>query len=206
MPAGQGRAQGAAGIAAGRLDPDVLEQAGPQQLAVGHAIQRHAAGHDQVVAAGQLAGGFRQPEHDLLGDLLDGQGHVHVVLVQLGFRFAAGQAEQLLPGAVVAHGEAGGIIEIVHVQQEGAVFAQVHQFVQDLLFPLPDLRRVGDAVGGQPHELVFAAVDLEAAVIGEGRIEQAERMGKVELAQDLDARCPGRHRSCRWPIRRRRRW
>ncbi len=145
MPGRKGRSERPARITAGRLDPDVLEQAGAQQLAVGDAVQRHAAGHDQVFAAGQLAGGFRHPEHDLFGDLLDGQGQIHVVLGQLAFGFAPWQAEQLFPGAVVAHGQAGGVIEIVHVQQEGAVLAQVNQFAQNLVFPSLDLRRIDDA-------------------------------------------------------------
>ena len=49
---------------------------------------------------------------------------------------------------------------------------------------------VGVAVGGQPHELVFAAVDLEAAVVGEGRIEQAQGVGKLELPQDGELPAP----------------
>ena len=41
------------------------------------------------------------------------------------------------------------------------------------------------AVGGQAHQLVFAAVDLEAAVIGERRVEQAQ--GMREIADDASA-------------------
>ena len=48
VPGGQGRAQGAAGVAGGGLDPDVLEGPPAQQFAVGHAVQGHAAGHHQV--------------------------------------------------------------------------------------------------------------------------------------------------------------
>ena len=41
------------------------------------------------------------------------------------------------------------------------------------------------AVGGQAHQLVLAGVDLEAAEVGEGRVEQAERVGKVELVAQV---------------------
>ena len=42
------------------------------------------------------------------------------------------------------------------------------------------------AVGREPHHLVFAGVDLEAQVVGEGRVEQAERMREMDLAVDVD--------------------
>ena len=43
------------------------------------------------------------------------------------------------------------------------------------------------AKGSQAHQLVFAAVHLEAAVRGEGGVEQAERMRKLEVVGQLDA-------------------
>ena len=53
----QRRAHRAAGIAGRRLDPDVLEMAVAQNLAVGDAIERHAAGQAQVSRPGLLARG-----------------------------------------------------------------------------------------------------------------------------------------------------
>ena len=55
VPDEQRRAQRAAGIAGGRLDPDVVEVALAEQPAVGHAVQRHAAGQDQVLHPGPSA-------------------------------------------------------------------------------------------------------------------------------------------------------
>ena len=46
------RAERAAGIAGRRLDPDVVERALAQQLAVGHAVQRDAAGQAEIARAG----------------------------------------------------------------------------------------------------------------------------------------------------------
>ena len=43
------------------------------------------------------------------------------------------------------------------------------------------------AVGGQAHQLVLAAVDLEAAVVGERRVEQAERVGELDVVDQADA-------------------
>src|SRR5947207_245628 len=38
----------------------------------------------------------------------------------------------------------------------------------------------------QPHELVFAGVDLKARVISERTIEKPERMGKADLFEQVD--------------------
>ena len=42
------------------------------------------------------------------------------------------------------------------------------------------------AIGREAHHLVLARIDLEAGVVGESRIEQAERMRKVDLACQLE--------------------
>ena len=52
VPDEQGRAQRAAGVARRRLNPEVLERPLAQQPAVGDAVERHAAGQDQVLQAG----------------------------------------------------------------------------------------------------------------------------------------------------------
>ena len=59
MPDEQRRAQRAAGVAGGRLDPESLEGPLAQQPAVGHAVERHAAGQDQVFLSCLLAGAAR---------------------------------------------------------------------------------------------------------------------------------------------------
>ena len=62
------------------------------------------------------------------------------------------------------------------------------------------------AVGREPHHLVFAGVDLEAGVIGERRIKQAERMREVDLLEDLERVAVARSPPTSSPIRRRRPW
>ena len=49
VPDEQRRAERAAGVAGGRLDPDVLERPLAQDAAVADAVQRHAAGQAQVL-------------------------------------------------------------------------------------------------------------------------------------------------------------
>ena len=51
MPDEQRRAQRAAGVARGRLNPDVLERPLAQDAAVADAVERHAAGQAQVLHA-----------------------------------------------------------------------------------------------------------------------------------------------------------
>ena len=75
----------------------------------------------------------------------------------------------------VGHGQAGREVEVAHVEPEGAVRLEVDEFIQNRI----DVTRL--AIRREAHHFVFAGVDLEAGVIGEGGIEQSERMGKVDL-------------------------
>src|SRR6185503_19274489 len=43
------------------------------------------------------------------------------------------------------------------------------------------------AVRRESHQLVLAAVDLESAVVREGRVQQPQRMWKLELARQRDS-------------------
>jgi hypothetical protein len=72
------RAAPTARVAGGRLDPDVVEDAGRSQLAVGHAVQRHAARQHEPALPAQAAQVARRPEHDLLRHLLDTGREVHL--------------------------------------------------------------------------------------------------------------------------------
>ena len=61
----------ATGIARGRLHPDVLEGAVAQNLAIGDAIERDAAGETEIFKAMIARERARQPQHHLLRHLLD---------------------------------------------------------------------------------------------------------------------------------------
>ena len=150
-----------------------------QHLAVGDAIERHAAGEAQVSRSGLLGEAARQPQHGLIQHRLDRGRDIHVKRRQQLIRAAHRLAEQF-GEPVVGHGEAGAIVEIGHVEPERAVGLQIDQMIENELcvFRL--------AVGREPHHLVFAGVDLEAGVIGRGRIQQAERMRKMDLLEDLE--------------------
>ena len=118
----------------------------------------------------------RHAQHDLLGHLLDARREVHVPLFEHGLRAARRPAKQLVE-PVVGHRQPLAVVEILHVHPEAAVRLQVDQVLEDQV--LID----GLSVRGQAHQLVFAAVDLETAVVGERRIEQPQRMRELQLPQ-----------------------
>jgi len=172
VPDEQGGSQRAARIARGGLDPELFEGPLAQQPAVGHTVERHSPGQDEVFhlrLPPHLPG---HAQHDFLGDLLDARGQVHVPLFEQGFRGARRPAEKPVE-PFAGHRQPRAVVEILHVHPKAAVRLEPNQ--------VPENRLLIDrlAVGGQPHQFVFAAVDLESAVIGEGRIEQSQRMGKL---------------------------
>jgi len=179
VPVGERRAEGATGVARGRLDEQAVEDAGAQQDAVGDAVERDAAGHAQVALAGELAGVPRQLEDDLLGDLLDRLGQVHLARADRRLGLARRSAEQ---GGelVVRHHQAVEVAEVVHVEAERAVLADVHQLFLD------DVVVLAFAVRREAHELVLAGVHLEAGEVGEGRVEEAQGVREGDLLHQLE--------------------
>ena len=75
------RAKRPPSIAGSRLDPDIVEVSRLKNLAVSHAIKRNATSQNEVLASCQLTGAARQFQNNILCDLLDGESHVHVDLV-----------------------------------------------------------------------------------------------------------------------------
>ena len=164
---GQRRAERATGIAGGRLYPDMLEGPVAQHLAVGHAVECHAAGQAQVLHARLRAQCARHTQHGLFRDGLYRGRQVHVALGQRVFGLPRRRAEQVVERRA-GHAQAGAIVEVTLVQVVGAIGLEVDQVVEDRL------RILRFAVGGQPHHLVLARVDLEPEVIGERRVQQPE--------------------------------
>ena len=110
--------------------------------------------------------------------ILNGSGQVHLTLGQQLLRRACRTVEQSIELGI-GHAQPGAIIEIVHVQLEAAVRLNIDQVVFD---------HGGEprlAIGRKPHHLVLAGIHLEAGIVGERRIEQAKRMGKVDLLQHV---------------------
>ena len=74
----EGRAQRRAGVARGRLHPDVAKRALAPQPRVGHAVERHAAGERQARLARLLVQPAGEVDEHLLQPALHGRGEVGV--------------------------------------------------------------------------------------------------------------------------------
>src|SRR6476660_9263058 len=77
--------------------------------------------------------------------------------------------------APIGHCETGAIVEVAEVKAKRTIRLHVDQVFKDRL----GISRL--AIGSEPHDLVLAGIDSEAQVISESRIEEAERMGKVDF-------------------------
>ncbi len=183
VPAPEGGPDGAAGVARGGLDPQVVERPLAQQAPVGHAVERHTAGQHRPTLARQARRRAGHAQDDLLGHRLDGPGQVHLPAGEIRLGRPGRTAEQLVE-APVGHPQRGQVPEVLPVDRERAVLVQVDEVLED------GVDEAGLAVGGQAHELVLAGVDPEAAVVGEGGVEQAQGVGEVELADHLDLVAP----------------
>ena len=92
------------------------------------------------------------------------------------FRIAPLAAEQLLEGSVCRR-LAVEIAEERGVEPVRAVLAQIDEPIEDQI----GVARL--AIGRQPHQLVLPGIDLEPAVIGDGAVEQPERVRVMDLPQ-----------------------
>jgi hypothetical protein len=105
VPDGKRRAQRPARIACGGLYPDVLEGLAAEQLAVGHAVEGHAPGHDQVFTAGEGARGVGHAEHGSSVICWMARARSMYSGCDVGLSGALGQAQGGLEAVGPAHGE-----------------------------------------------------------------------------------------------------
>ena len=172
-------AEGPAGVAGGGLDPEAAKRAFAEEAGVGDAVEGDAAGEAEVLFAGESVKGAGEAEDDFFGDVLDGASDVAVELSERGFGCARRDGEEL-GEAGVGHRLAVEIAEVVEVEAEGTVGAEIEQVLENQI----DEARF--AVGREAHELVFARVDAEAAVVSESGVEEAEGVREAELAEKLE--------------------
>jgi hypothetical protein len=100
-----------AGVASRRVEEELLELRLALEPAVGHAVERHAPRHAQVLGPCQLARQVREVKHRLLGDRLQGEGDVLVPLLDraLGHARRPEQGHELVAVAM------GAIVEVFEV-------------------------------------------------------------------------------------------
>ena len=95
---------------------------------------------------------------------------------------------------LAGHGESAQIVEVLLIQPEGTIFPEIDQFTID------EIHVLGYAIRRESHHLVLARVDLEAGIIGERGIEQADGVRPVELLDDLDIVALSQADGCRRPL------
>ena len=177
------------GVPRRRLHPQVGELPVAQHLPVGHRVQRHAPGETQTGDPGLLPQRPGQPQHHLFDDRLHRGGEIHLPPGERLLRPARRSAEQRLEPPV-RHPEPGAVVEEGEIEPETAVPLQVHQVFEDR-GGVPGL-----PVRREPHDLVLAGIHPEPEVVGERRVEEAERVREVDLPLDREFRSPAdTHRS-----------
>ena len=164
-------------------------------FAVRHAVQRDAAGEAEILRSRLRRQRSCDAQDHLLEDNLDRSGDVHVDLLEVLLGLAHGDPEETSE-LLVRHDQADAIVEIGHVEPEAAVRLQIDEVVQNELCE-PRL-----PVGRETHQLVFARIDAKAGEVGEGGVEKAERMRKVQLLVKRQGACHRPSPSRWWSIRR----
>ena len=179
----QRRTEGAASVTGGRLYPDPVEATARCESPVGHAVQRHAPGHDEVARAALATRRQRDALDQIVGDGLDRRGQVDLAPGDARLGLARRTAEE--------GGEARGrhrrtveVTEVLEVEAVRAVGAHLDEVVADQ----PGVARL--AVRCQAHQLVLAGVGLEPAEGRDRAVEQAERVRVGDLAGQLDVSAP----------------
>ena len=185
---------GRAVVAGRRHDVHVPEAALPHQPAVRHAVEGDAAGDHQVLllrALAQLAG---ERQDALLELLLEGGGHIQVVLLEFGpLGLLAGLAERLeeLPAAARL---VVGVVEVREVHADGHVIVDP----EDLLHDAAEGLRV--AQGREPHGLALVVIGPEPAELGGRLVYHAQRVGEVVLTEALERGAPPHPLEGRGPL------
>ena len=179
MPYRERGADGAARVARGGLDPEVVVDARFVELPVRDAVQRDAARQAEIFRARRLLRVAGHLQDDLLGHVLDRAREIHLALRELRLGRPRGTAEEPLE-AHAGHREAIGEVEVVHVEPDRAVGTDMDELLPD------EIGVLRLAVGSEAHELVLATVDLEAAVVGEGRVQEADGVRELELREHLE--------------------
>ncbi len=122
-----------AGIARGRLNPDILERPFAQDAAIADAIERHAAGQHQVLHAGARVDMPRTAQHHILGHGLDRGGQIHFALRDARLHFTRRAAEEGVKFGR-RHRQSLTVVEVAHIQAERAIFLQIDEVLANQRF------------------------------------------------------------------------
>ncbi len=173
-PGVEGDAERASGVACSGLDEDSPEWGGFEDSGVGDTVEGDTPGEAEVVKAGLFVESAGEADHDVVGERLDGGREVKFALAEARAFGRAGRPSEKVAEPLVDHLEIVSEREVLHIQGEGSVVAEVDQFADTIEIGGLSVRR-------ESHDLVFRGVDLEPEIVRKGAVEEAEGVGKADL-------------------------
>ena len=192
------RAQRAADIARERLKERLLEDARRGDRLVHQDVLHDAAGHGQVLGAGETPGEPRHPDAEALGRAL--RARREIVMPRFERRPGFSRRTDFLQQPIAPDPAHALMLkrEVVEIERErpGLVVETI-----EAVFDEVDVRRL--AVGRHAHDLVFVVV-LEAHELGEERIHACPSRAAADARAGSRCGCRGRAQSfasCRRPRR-----
>ena len=124
------RTQRTSGITGRRLDPQFVKRAFTQKAPVGDTIQGDSSGETKLLQARLPMDMDGQPQHHILGHLLDARRKIHVPLSD-GIVRTAGVALKKPVETPVRHGQSRTVVEIPLVQPERSVVQDLDEMPAD---------------------------------------------------------------------------
>ena len=125
VPGTQCSTQRPACIAGCRLDPNPFKWSLSEHPSITDTIERDTACQAEIVHSCFTMHRLRQPQHDFFRHFLNRSSQIHLTLTKLRLCLAGGAAEHVVKLAA-RHGQAGAIIEILHVHSEGTVRLEIN--------------------------------------------------------------------------------
>src|SRR3989338_5273003 len=114
-------------------------------------------------------------------------------LFKFSFRPARRAAEKLLK-ALIDRVQTPAITEVVHVHPVRSILFQIDKMVQDRLGV------DGLPVRRQSHQFILAGIDPKTKIVGKRRVQEPERVRKMDLRVDLHAVSLPGTKACRRPL------
>ena len=122
----------------------------------------------------------RHLQHHFFGDHLNAAREVHLALRDWRLGFSRRATKEFVERAV-SHAQALRVVEVVLVELDAAVVANLEQMIFDRV----DVLRF--AVRRESHHLVLAAVDFESGVVSERAVEQAHTVWIAKLLERVNS-------------------
>ena len=171
----QSRAKRASGIARRRVDVRIDAEI-PDHARIGGAVERDASSKAEIAGAVFAHQRWQNAGNRDLQRFLHRGGEIVMFLAHRLIRPPRHHAEMRDQRRIVMP-VMPAEIEEPPVQRERAVLVQLEDRAKQFI------AIARPAIGREAHDLVFALIDLEAEILGEDRVEQAERVRKMDRAQ-----------------------